>query len=46
MPAKTWVPARSPELKGTSREAGRETFTKLFLKPDLQGYSETGQGHG
>lgn len=39
VPAKGWVPAHSPELHRTSGEAGRETFTRLFLKPDMQGYS-------
>lgn len=37
VPAKAWVPARSPELNSTSTETRREASTKLFLKPDLQG---------
>lgn len=40
--------ACSPELNRTGGEAGRQTSTKLalklFLKPDLQGYSETEEG--
>lgn len=33
--------ARSPELNRASCKAERQTSTKLFLKPGLQGYSET-----
>lgn len=44
--AKAPVPARSPGTDRARGEAGRETLTKLFLKPALQEYSGTGQGQG
>lgn len=41
-PAKAPVPACSPEIDRMREEAGRETLTKLFLKPALLEHSGTG----
>lgn len=46
MPAKAGLPARSPEPNRTWGEAGREAFTKPFVKTDLEVHNETEQGDG